>query len=70
MHVEGRLEVASPKQAKGLLQNCKPILDLLRGNRKVIMSPLTRYFRAKCCDDEQHCTNIGQAGYRSGMLAG
>jgi hypothetical protein len=44
-HVDGRVEVASPRQIKGLLKNCAPIFEKLRRNKKVILSPTVRYFR-------------------------
>jgi hypothetical protein len=68
-HVEGRVEVGTRKQAKGLLSHCLPILDKYENNRKVLLSPSVRWFRRKCCENEDHCTNFGSAGYRKGMLA-
>jgi uncharacterized Zn-binding protein involved in type VI secretion len=68
-HVVGRVELASPRQVKGLLRNCGPILEKLRGNKKVILSPTVRYFRETCCDVREHCLNVGQPGYRRSMLA-
>jgi hypothetical protein len=68
-HVEGRVEVGTRKQAKGLLGHCLPILDRYEKNRKVLLSPSVRWYRRKCCDCEDHCTNFCSAGYRKGMLA-
>jgi hypothetical protein len=68
-HVEGRVEVGTRKQAKGLLGHCLPILDRYERNRKVLLSPSVRWFRRRCCDCEEHCTNFCLAGYRKGMLA-
>jgi hypothetical protein len=68
-HVVGRVELASPRQVKGLLRNSGPILEKLRGNKKVILSPTVRYFRETCCDAREHCTNVKQPGYRRSMLA-
>jgi hypothetical protein len=44
-HVVGRVEISSPRQVKGLLRNCGPIFEKLRGNNKVILSPSVRYYR-------------------------
>ncbi len=68
-HVEGRVEVGTRKQAKGLLGHCLPILDRYEKNRKVLLSPTVRWYRRKCCDSEEHCTNFCSSGYRKGMLA-
>jgi hypothetical protein len=67
--VVGRVELASPRQVKGLLRNCGPIFEKLIGNKKVILSPTVRYFRETCCEIREHCTNVGQPGYRRSMLA-
>jgi hypothetical protein len=68
-HVEGRVEVGTKKQAKGLLGHCLPILDRYERNRKVLLSPSVRWYRRRCCDCEEHCTNFCSSGYRKGMLA-
>jgi hypothetical protein len=44
-HVEGRVEVGTRKQAKGLLGHCLPILDRYEKNRKVLLSPSVRWYR-------------------------
>ncbi len=67
-HVEGRLEVGTAKQAKGLLRNCMPIVERYAGNKKVFLSPTVRFYRRRCCDKQEHCTNMDTAGYRRGML--
>jgi hypothetical protein len=68
-HVVGRVEVASPRQVKGLIRNCAPIFEKLQHNKKVILSPTVRYFRASCCDSRDHCINVGLPGYRKNMMA-
>jgi len=68
-HVEGRLEVGTAKQAKGLLRNCMPIIERYAENKKVFLSPTVRFYRIRCCMKEDHCTNMDTAGYRRGMLA-
>jgi hypothetical protein len=67
-HVSGKVELATQKQAKGLFCNCLVILDRLKGCRKLLMSPGVRYFREACCVKEGHCSNMGEGGYRRGML--
>jgi hypothetical protein len=69
-HVVGRVEIASPRQVMGLLQrNCGPIFEKLRGNKKVILSLTVRYYRETCCENREHCINVGQPGYRRSMIA-
>jgi uncharacterized membrane protein YgcG len=68
-HIVGKVEVASGKQAKMLMENCEPIWELIAEYRKAILAPMVRYFRCSCCEDSTHCVNVGKAGYRRGMLA-
>jgi hypothetical protein len=67
-HVVGRVEVASPRQVKSLVRNCGPILERIRLNKKLLLSPTVRYFRETCCECREHCTNVGHAGYRRNMI--
>ncbi len=41
-HVDGRVEVASPRQVKGPMKNCAPIFEKLRRNKKMLLSPTVR----------------------------
>ncbi len=68
-HVVGKVEVASGRQARSLMENCEPIWETVGDRRKAILSPIVRYFRCSCCDDRNHCQNVGMACYRKGMLA-
>jgi hypothetical protein len=68
-HVVCRVEIASPRQVKRLLPNCGPIFERRRGNKKVILSKSVRYYRETCCENREHCTNVGQIGYRRSMIS-
>jgi hypothetical protein len=61
-HLEGRLEVGTAKQAKGLLRNCLPIVEKYAGNKKVFLGPTVRFYRRRCCEKQEHCTNMVTAG--------
>ena len=67
-YVKGRVELATEKQAKGLLANCDPILDKVKENRKMLVAPGVRHYREPCCVMETHCTNLTEGGYRRGMI--
>ena len=68
-HIEGRLEVASGRHAKGLVANLGPIWEKVGDVRKVLLSPLVRYFRTKCCAELGHCTNMGLPSFRKNLLS-
>jgi hypothetical protein len=67
-HVKGRVELATERQAKGLLANCDPILDRVSENREMLVAPGVRHYREPCCVLETHCTNLTEGGYRRGMI--
>jgi hypothetical protein len=67
-HVVGKVEVATAKQARGLIHNCEPILVRLKDNKMVLVTPGVRFFREPCCVTVGHCTNLEDGGYRRGML--
>ena len=45
-----------------------PLLQELGDARKVVLSPMVRYFRNKCCSQSGHCTNQNLPSYKKGML--
>jgi hypothetical protein len=67
-HVVGKTELATQKQVRGLVANCDPILERLKENRKLLVSAGVRFYREACCTMEGHCVNLGEEGYRRGML--
>ncbi len=62
-HVKGKLEVATEKQAKGLVYNCDKILEILVENNKNLVTPEVRFFRSK-----GHCVNLEEGGTGVGCL--
>jgi hypothetical protein len=67
-HVKGRVEVASAKQVKNLMHNCGALMKKVKENKKMVLAPGVRYYRCSCCDNLEHCINLGRGGYRRGML--
>jgi hypothetical protein len=67
-HVVGKVEVATEKQGRGLVQNCEPILEQLQDNKMVLVTPGVRFFREPCCVTIGHCANLEDGGYRRGQL--
>jgi hypothetical protein len=67
-HISGRMEVASVATSKSTMRNCGPIMNLIESNRKVLLSPIVKYYNVSCCSNEDHCSNVGAAGYRQGLL--
>ena len=67
-HVKGKVEVATEKQAKGLVVNCDRIFQILVENNKILVTPGVRFYREPCCPVKGHCVNLEEGGYRRGML--
>ena len=67
-HVKGSLEVAGAKKIKSLMYECKDIFELYQESKKVIITPMPRWFRKPCCEDRGHCTNMRMPNYRRSMM--
>jgi hypothetical protein len=62
-HVIGELVVADKAGIKDLVSKLVPMLKALSGARKLLLSPLSRYWLDPCCDDPTHVTNYRAVGY-------
>ena len=67
-HVGGRVEVATFAGAKNTMKNCGPIMCHIETNKKLIMALVPKFYSVSCCANDNHCTNVGIAGYRAGMI--
>jgi lysophospholipase L1-like esterase len=62
-HIDGSLAVADKAVIKDLVGQLTPVLKALGGSRKIILSPLARYWVAPCCGDPLHLVNYRTTGY-------
>jgi hypothetical protein len=62
-YVEGRLSVASKDNVKELFNAIVLILKAVGDCRKIILSPLSRYWRGPCCNDSSHHLNYNEPTY-------
>ncbi len=62
-HVIGELVVADKAGIKDLAGKLVPLLKALGGSKKLILSPLSRYWLDPCCEDPTHVTNYRTVGY-------
>ena len=63
----GELVLADWSALKKIFNTALPLLRAGGKNRKIILSPLPRYFNAKCCLSDLHVTNFGGKAYAKGM---
>jgi hypothetical protein len=58
-HVEGPLGMIDRDNFKQLFSAAVPLLRSGGQNKKILISPLSRYAVESCCDDSSHCSNRG-----------
>ncbi len=62
-HIEGRLTVASKDNVKEMFAAIMPIIKAGGDSRKIILGPLSRYWRRSCCGNSSHHLNYNEASY-------
>jgi len=63
-HLNGKVELATQKQARSLVNNCELILEKVKENRKLLVTPGVRFYREPCCE------NAGGSGQNQGRCMG
>jgi hypothetical protein len=66
-HIEGKVHVCSHQSMSTLIENLKPILDLLDGPF-LFASPLPRYLFNGCCLSKDHCVGTDSEDYVKMLL--
>ena len=69
-HVDGELAIASKETLCGLFKTLLPIMELIRGRKRVVVLPMPRYVVASCCGDRDHIPNRSEAGFYKGIQEG
>ncbi len=62
-HIDGSLVVADKAAVKDLVQQLAPLLKALWSSRKIVLTPLARYWVAPCCSDPMHTVNYHTVGF-------
>jgi hypothetical protein len=62
-HVDGTLTVADKPTVKELTGILAPLLKALGGCKKLVLTPMARYWVAPCCGDPDHLTNYRSPGF-------
>jgi hypothetical protein len=62
-HIEGSLAVADKAAIKDLVARLTPLLKELGECRKIVLTPLARYWVSPCCEDSSHHVNYRARGY-------
>jgi hypothetical protein len=62
-HIDGDLTVADKPVVKNLVMQLTPLFKVLETSKKVLLTPLARYWVGPCCNDGSHHTNYKTASY-------
>jgi hypothetical protein len=62
-HVDGILTVADKPTVKELTNLLAPLLKALGTTKKLVLTPMARYWVSPCCDDTSHLTNYRNPGF-------
>jgi hypothetical protein len=62
-HVDGRLLVADKQCVKDLTATLAPLLNVLGESKKLVLTPLARYWRSTCCEDTAHVSNYREKNF-------
>jgi hypothetical protein len=62
-HVYGQLVGAPHDMFSSSVKTCLPLFSCMPAVRKLILSPLPRYWQHRCCSDDEHVSNLGDADF-------
>jgi hypothetical protein len=62
-HIDGDLTVADKSAVKNLVTMLMPLFKVLESSRKIVLTPLARYWVGPCCSDASHHTNYKTGSY-------
>jgi hypothetical protein len=68
--VDGELIVGGKEVQMKLFKLLKPIWDLDKQKKLVVISPMLRYVTGSCCDDPEHIPNRKEQNYESILKSG
>jgi hypothetical protein len=65
-HLPGKMVLANRDGFRALFMDALPLLRAGADSVKILMTPLMRYVKKKCCEDVGHITNKGSFGEEIG----
>jgi hypothetical protein len=70
-HIHGSLIIAPSEMFSKSVKACAPLFNVATSAKKILLSPLPRYWHARCCDDDDHVANLDEPGicFISGKLS-
>jgi hypothetical protein len=68
-HLQGDLELPTKERQFEILNMLKPVLDMLKEQQIIIITPMPRYVANGCCDERGHVSNRFQRGFKEEIVA-
>jgi hypothetical protein len=67
-HVYGQLVGAPPDMFANSVKTCVPLFSCSPSIKKLILSPLPRYWQDRCCDDVEHVSNLDDPSFEASIF--
>jgi hypothetical protein len=69
-HIHGSLITAPAEMFSRSVKACTPLLRLPTTAKKIVLSPLPRYWRTRCCSEDDHVSNLDEPDYETTLFSG
>jgi hypothetical protein len=69
-HVFGSLVTAPADMFSKSLKTCLPLFSAVNATTKIVLSPLPKYWQERCCEDEEHVSNIKDPDFEAVLFSG
>jgi hypothetical protein len=69
-HIHGDLITAPSEMFTGSVKACTPLFSIHTAAKKILLSPLPRYWHSRCCDDSDHVSNLDEADFENSLFTG
>jgi len=68
-HLPGTVNVCSDEVFNKLVDIVIPVIESIKGHSQILLPPMPRYLFSKCCNDQNHCINVGTSMHSESLLA-
>jgi hypothetical protein len=69
-HIHGNLIIAPSEMFSKSVKVCIPLFNINSNAKKIVLSPLPRYWQRRCCGDTDHVANLEEEGYEAELFSG
>jgi hypothetical protein len=69
-HIHGALITAPSEMFTGSVKACSPLFSTPTTAKKILLSPLPRYWQNRCCEDTDHVSNLDDLDYENSLFTG